>query len=250
MSSPRIVFHHVPKCGGMSIARGLVLTYYPFRFLLKGKAGFPGGLNVAATETVEKLFPTDQFLLRREILAYQLAKGTSPLVFGHYPFSPRVRDRFGDSWAFITLLRNPVDRWYSEYFYDRFKKKGVGKTDMGLEKFLESNDGRGYARSFVNYLTEAPDPIAKASEKEANLALEALSCFDAVGCLERLEQFRTLMGRRFGRRPFFPHVNRSPADRHERRRPDPDSNFHKRLIDLLAADIYIFEKTQARIDAA
>lgn len=246
MAYSKIVFHHIPKCGGMSIARGLVLTYYPFRFLLKGKAGFPGGLNVAATETVEKLFATDQFLLRRELLAYQLAKGTSPLVFGHYPFSPRLQDRFGDSWAFITLLRNPVDRWYSEYFYDRYKKKGVGKTDMDLEGFLESDDGRAYARSFVNYLTEAPNPSARATEQDARLALDALSCFDVVGCLEQLEQFRTQMGRRFGRRPFFPHVNRSPAPHDALVRPDPDSMVHKRLIELLAADIYVYEKTLSR----
>lgn len=246
MAYPKIVFHHIPKCGGMSIARGLVLTYYPFRFLLKGKAGFPGGLSVAATETAEKLFPADQFLLRRELLAYQLAKDTSPLVFGHYPFSLRIRDRFGDSWAFITLLRNPVDRWYSEYFYNRFKKKGVGKTDMDVEGFLESDDGRAYARSLVNYLTEAPNPFGRATESEARAALENLSCFDVVGRLEDLGGFRDAMKRRFGRRPFFPHVNRNPVAPNKQRRPDTESAFHRTLLDLLAADIEIYETFFAR----
>ena len=56
------------------------------------------------------------------------------------------------------------------------------------------------------------------------------------------------MARRFGRRPFFPHVNRSPALRAERVRADTASTVHKRLLDLLEADIYVYEETLRRIE--
>ena len=244
MAPSRIVFHHIPKCGGSSLTLGLAMAYFPLRLLMKGKEGFPGTLNVAALELVRDLHACDRAELERQLLLYQMAKDNSPFIFGHYPFSRLAYDQFCDRWAFVTLLRDPAERWYSEYFYNRYKGQGVGKTELGLEAYLESRAGRSAARSFVNFLIEAEDPSARASPEEAKQALESLECFDVVGRLEDLPGFGASMQRRFGRKPFMPHVNRSPADGPRGQRPDPLSEVHRKLLDLLAADIEIYRLSQ------
>lgn len=247
MAYPRIVFHHVPKCGGTSLVRGLALTYYPLRLALKGRSGFPGGLDVHATRKTSELFHEDRFQFRRKLLCYQLEKDDSPLVFGHYPFSREVYESSRSRWSFITLLRNPIDRWYSEYFYNRYKTSGVGKTELDIEPFLDSSEGRGCARSFVNFLIDADDPYAYASETEARAALQQLELFDVVGHLEELDLFRDSMKQKFGRRPFFPHLNRSPVRTDDAKLPDPESSFHKRLLEQLSADLLIYETSRNRL---
>lgn len=246
MAYSKIVFHHVPKCGGTSLLRGFVLTYYPLRLLLRGRAGFPANLNVRAADRACETLGLSTHQFRVSLLAYHLARGASPLVSGHYPFSRAVYDDHRDDWSFITILRDPVSRWYSEYYYNRHKTAGSSRTSLDIEAYLESPAGRPAARSFVNFLAESSDPMATATESEARTALENLSCFDVVGRLEDLDGFRDAMKRRFGRRPFFPHVNRSPVAPNVQRRPDPASAFHRTLLDLLAADIEIYEKFFAR----
>jgi len=244
--APRIVFHHIPKCGGTSLVRGFALTYYPMRLLRHGRAGFPANLDVRAAEHTCDLLGLAQRQFRISLLDYHLSRRTSPLVAGHYPFSRAVYEAHKNEWSFITLLRDPVNRWYSEYFYNRHKSAGSGQTNLDIEAYLESPAGRAATRSFVNALAEPQDPTARATEAEVGVALGNLSCFDVVGRLEDLDAFREAMKRRFGRRPRFPHVNRSPVQPGSQRRPDMTSEFHRALLDFLAADLEIYAKISAR----
>jgi len=241
-NQPQIVFHHIPKCGGTSLVRGMVLAYHPFRFLRLGKAGFRAGLNNRAALSACELCALDRLSFARGLLAYQLERGDSPIIYGHYPFSEEIYNAFKDRWSFITILRHPLDRWYSQYFYNRYKTKGSSQTTLDMTSYLESEAGRFTARTFVNHFIEVEDPVARASEREAQLTLDALEHFDVVGCLERLDAFLGAMKKRFGRRPLMLKTNRSPAVKQDKKYFESSSDEHKKLMELLAADIYIYEK--------
>lgn len=238
---PKIVFHHIPKCGGTSIVTGMVTAYYPLRLLRYGRKGFPSTLNAPASTYAADLYARDRYTFRRELLAYNVHRGNSPIVSGHFPFCRKLYDGFKDEWSFVTLLRHPLERWYSEYFWNRYKSHQYEHTDLSAEAYLETFEGRAASRSFVNFFTEAQDLATLATEKELKGALETLPKMRVIGCLEHMERFRCDMKDAFGRKPMVFNRNQSPAHQVQRVRPDTNSAFHKHLEDLLAADIEIYQ---------
>lgn len=250
MKAPEgIVFHHIPKCGGMSITAGLALSYYPFRLLRYGRAGFPGHLNARAASQAAEALSMDHYAYRRALLEYQLASDNSPFISGHYPFSRGGFERYGDQWAFISLFRDPVSRWYSEYFWNRYKDHEYAKTELDMEAYLETEQGRMNTRSFLNYFCESKNPAGAPANTELKEALTNIECLDVTGTLENIEQFRESMKRRFGRKPVFFQRNRSPAKPETYIRPDPQSDFHKKLLILLEADREIYAHVLKTTDA-
>lgn len=229
-SSKKIVFHHIPKCGGMSIAAGLAMTYFPWTLLTRGRKGFPGHLNAQeASEDAERL-GIDRYAYRRQLLEQRLAQDKVGFVFGHYPFSRAVAEKYPD-WHYITLMRDPVQRWYSEYFWNRYKDHDYAKTELDIEAYLESEQGLRDTRSYMNFLTD---------DNDIKTALENLKYFAVIGRLENLSKFQNDLKAALGRKPFFFRRNKSPAKPEDYKKPDEKSDFHKKLLGLLAEDIEIY----------
>lgn len=231
-SEPRIVFHHIPKCGGMSVVAGLGITYYPLRILRYGRKGFPGLLNARATSQAAQQAGMDVYAYRRLLLGYYLERGDSPFIPGHYPFSRDLHEAYKTRYHFVTLLRDPVKRWYSEYYWNRYKDHEYARTELDMEEYLESPAGRMNARSYLNFLSPAADTAE---------AIGNLECFTVLGVLEDLGRFQSDMKAAFGRKPFIFKRNASPAPQEARAIPDKDSAFHKKLLEMLAGDIAVYE---------
>lgn len=235
----KIVFHHVPKCGGTSITRGLVRALYPLRLVSRGKGSFCG-LNAQAASSVSDYLQLESYEVRRAILAYEVERDKSPFVYGHFPFSIAVFDRHHGPWDFVTLLRNPVQRWYSEYFYNRYKSFEYAKTELDIEAYLDTPAGLIKTRSFLNYFGERGDILATPSQADVDMAIQNLSRFTVVGLLENLGDFAQKIKHKFGRKPVFFRTNKSPAPGGKKTLPDEDSEFHRRLVEHLAGDIEIY----------
>ncbi len=185
---PKIVFHHIPKCGGTSIVTGLALSYYPLRLLMRCRAGFSGNLNSHAASLVADQFGINRYEFRRQLLSYFIEKADSPFISGHYPFDQHVYEGHKEEWNFITLLRDPVERWYSEYFWNRYKNHEYQKTEMSMEEYIESEQGRMTARSFVNCLSHAETHTETPTQEEVNISVGALKKMTVIGCLENIER--------------------------------------------------------------
>ncbi len=237
----KIVYHHIPKCGGMSIAAGIGVSYFPLQVLRFGGKRFPGHLNARAASGACEALGLDRYSFRRQLLEYYLLSDKSPYIFGHYPFSRSAYDRHKDEWAFVILFRDPVKRWYSEYFWNRYKDHDYAKTELDMEAYLESEQGKADTRSFLNFLVEAEDSAALASDVEVKQALENLACFDVLGTLEDLCQFKDSLKKRFGYAPFIPRRNKSPAPKQAFVKAEPGSAFDLKLRQFLEADIEIYQ---------
>ena len=241
---PKIIFHHIPKCGGTSIVAGLALTYYPLRLLRYGRKGFPGLLNAPDSSQAAKEQNTNRYTFRRNLLAQNVDQDNSPLISGHYPFNPALYDKEKDQWHFITLLRDPLNRWYSEYFWNRHKDHDYRKTDLSIEAYLETEEGLENTRSFVNYFSCSENNSALVNTSERKEALNNLPKFNVIGCLEHLQRFKADMKSTFGRKPIFLKQNKSPAPKDAQKKPDENSDFHKKLLEYLDADIEIYAKAK------
>lgn len=245
---PKIIFHHVPKCGGTSIVTGLALTYYPLRLMRYGKRGFPGVLNARAASVAAEMHDASHYEFRKNLLAYFADKGTSPLISGHYPFNHEFYDKHQDDWKYMTILRHPLERWYSEYFWNRYKDHDYRKTELTLEEYIESDEGRVDTRCFVNFFARTKDDIhCLPSSVDVDSALETLEGMSVVGLLEHMDNFQDQMRNVFGRKMLMLNRNKSPAAQGQKDRLDKDSLLHKKLMVYLQPDIEIYEKTKERL---
>lgn len=241
---PKIIFHHIPKCGGTSIVTGLALTYYPFRLLFKGKNGFTARLNALDASSAAEAQNINKFTYRRMLLKQHVEQETCPFISGHYPFDSELYEKEKQNWHFVTLLRDPLQRWYSEYYWNRFKDHDYRKTELSMEEYLETESGIENTRSFVNYFSMTERTSEPVDENEKYEALENLKCLSVIGFLEDLEFFKADMKSLLGRKPFFPKLNKSPALSEDKKFPDSGSDFEKKLLRYLEADIEIYQKVR------
>jgi hypothetical protein len=220
-----IFFLHIHKCGGTSIRQAIkscyrVLDITKDRYLidLDSEAAF-----YAAQKSVEQndfsLDTRDDYLplkFRENLLMYYMCQEKINYVAGHFSFSATAYQYFCDKYAFITILREPVARWISFYFYNLHKKGGPFKIDMKIEAFLESERGQRQGYEYVKFLGGA-DKLGKyTSEQAINLAKENLHKFSVVGCLEYQGNFVRQFEERFGRKLNIGISNLGPALNKER----------------------------------
>ena len=198
------------------------------------------GLNARAASSVSDYLQLDSYDYRRTLLAYELEKDTSPFVYGHFPFSIKVFDQHQNQWDFVTLLRNPIDRWYSEYFYNRYKSFEYAKTELDVEAYLEAPEGLAKTMAFLNFFVERDNILLAPTQSEVETAIQNLSRFTVVGTLENLEGFSQQIKDKLGRKPVFFRTNKSPATGDRKVIPDEQSNFHRKLSQHLAGDIEVY----------
>lgn len=185
-SGQRVVYHHVPRCGGTSINRAFRL-----RYLLSQVS-----INATATaETVRQRFPdipAEEFQirlrdLRESILIYHLNDYVH-WISGHVRFSPAAYSAFSPGYRFMTVLRDPIERYLSDYFCC-YKSDRYFRTDLPLEEYLDSFEGRIRTSVYGEYFSGLPADADFTSDEAVTLAIENLAKFDLVGFTDDMQGF-------------------------------------------------------------
>jgi len=173
----KLFFLHIPKCGGTSLDRAIG-NLFPNNARAR--------LGSAPSHQAARLLGEPLGAYREHLLLYMLSQPMKRFVAGHFSWSDVAYRHFHPEWTFITVLREPVSRWLSNYFYRRYKKSDYSRTDMGLLDFLESAEGVSEGRKAVRQLA-APELRRDAPRDLAALqasARENLGKFDLVGFVE------------------------------------------------------------------
>ena len=96
----------------------------------------------------------------------------------------------------MTLLRDPVQRFLSSYFYQRRRAAPHATIDQELDRYVETRRARHAGAIYVRFF--AGDCLREPTEERVQRALANLERLQLVGITEALEPFALAFGRRFG----------------------------------------------------
>ena len=159
----------------------------------------------------------DVFALRDLLLATQLNNPQLSLVAGHFRYCETFHRPFLNRCSAFTVLREPVDRFLSLYYYNSFKSTSYGKETLPLDVYLTKPRARRSAEDYVRLFRGTNvEHGTFASTDDIEAAKRNLQQFAIVGCLENMSAFEAMFRQRTGLDLNMPVLNKSPAPLEER----------------------------------
>ncbi len=236
-----IFFLHIPKCAGTSVNRSIIGLYKPWR---KGQANKVFHLDENAARNAEEVLEIDQRQLRNSLLAYALSCENSKLVIGHFLFSEKVLEEYKDKWNFVTVLRHPVDRWLSHYYYN-LNRPHKYEINAAIHEFVETERARKLGALTVSLFSEGMNGSARHIDAAISRAKNNLKQFSIVGCSEKMAEFESEFYAKFGRKLNVPRLNIG-GKRHLEK--DIDKKTWNRIWSLCQPDLELYREFFKDVD--
>ncbi len=233
---PRIFFMHVPKTGGTSVNLAIQRHY--------GRQSY--NLDPIQTKLIAKLIyksvpciEKGTYILRDSFVLDAMNRNV-PYISGHIHFNSQIWERYSQKYAYVTLLRDPVKRYISAYFFDSSKNTGEHSyTDLNLSDFVKTKRGIRLGHFYLNYFSGFPlkkDYDFNNLSHRIEMAKQNLLKVDLVGFLEDLEDFKRRFKQQFGLTLRIPHKNKNTV-----KKPHIEPHFLELIKENCQPDIEIYE---------
>jgi len=170
----KILFDHLPKCGGSAL-NAYLKAHYPRR-------------RTFATDGYTPIVSVDEFkkLPERKRYSYDLVKGH---------LAHELLDFVHPECVKVTVLREPVERIVSHYYYAKrnpahYLHGKIHDSDMGLEEYA-SSDLSGELRNWytTHYSGMTAEDAESCPEESVANAFEVVNRYDVVGFLDNFPTF-------------------------------------------------------------
>jgi hypothetical protein len=188
LCGPGIVFHHVPKCGGTSVGRSLRRAYILSQGTVtpvESEKAFNAAQSSGARTGVGHVSE-----LREMMLLYMLYSDVR-CVSAHIPFSNAAFECFSDRYSFVTLLRDPVDRFISNYYWNHSRPDAYFRIVESFNDFLGTERARQMGSTYVRYF--CGEPGQSFTRKHVDAAIANLRRLHGVGFLDDVAHFETIL---------------------------------------------------------
>ena len=233
-----VVFHHVPKCGGTSVGVALRQRYILSQATVTPESSFRA-FEAFTGRTDREQMLIDVLDLREQLLLYWLYEDVR-CVSLHVRFSEVAYDQFHDRYKFITILREPISRFISHYFWSHGKPYSHARIDEDLKSFLDTRRARRLGATYVEYYAGLPKEADITSQEAINAAITNLSRFDVVGRLDDLATFEAALKHELAVRIKVGHENKMRQSiRHNKKVVTPEMRV--RIEALCAPDLAVWE---------
>ena len=211
----KIFFLHLPKCGGTSLSNAIQAIYGPksrrrIRIL---------DISASARAAKTALISNNELRKYREyMLLYWMASKSSLYITGHFDYYDASFEEFGDQWHYVTILREPISKWFSYYYYNKFKTHStLTKIDSNLREFVSSQMGKRVGNDYVRRLTQGFSMNQLNSDRAVSQAIQNLEKFSLVGVLEHPDVFANQFKKKFGHSIQIRHMNKNQAPKETKR---------------------------------
>lgn len=235
----RVVFHHVPKCAGTSVSRALRVRYA----LSQASIAAP-----ATADVINRQYAISDFgdlahfnrirRFRVELLHYLMWKDTY-FIGGHVPFNRAAYDHLGKGYRFITVLRDPVERFISEYFYNRGRDHQA-RIDTDLADYLDSPMAQRNALKLCEYFCGHRDLDISNPESLKQAAQHNLRAFHVIGFTDAMDAFEQQARQALGVRISFGQENKGARSKDDLTR-EVTPELRQRIEALCRHDRDIYE---------
>ena len=232
----RIAFFHPPKCGGTSVRKWLASAF-----------GRPAGLDPIAAEAAAHNIGVGAASEREAILAYFVQRQDARFICGHFPYSRRAFADHKDEFDLITILRNPLSRVLSRFYFESDQRgRHHFPIEGELEDWIQTNDAKAAAMVFtkmfvgdIGHVQRLGCGASDAERSEAALqAIDNLKRFAIVGTLEHVDAFEHVIQQRYGIHTRMGHARNNPTYLRFAQQPPAVQD---RLRELCREDMMIYE---------
>jgi hypothetical protein len=238
-----VFFMHLPKCGGTSVSEALYATVPIQKRVAVIDANSTRRTTAILQNDIDDLLTqhddlpnsANVYALREQMLINHMAWG-SQLIHGHVLFSARADKHFGNTYKYVTVLRDPISRVLSNYSHSVVG--GLISDDFAA--YLGGDVVRAHCLTFLRYFSGT----ANLSPQQETAALETakvnIAKFSVVGFLDDLDKFKSDYQRALGARPRIPTYNTASKPAFEPTKQQMDT-----LKDLMRNELQFWDYARA-----
>lgn len=243
----RIFFLHIQKCGGTSVDGAIRRLYRSAR---PGNWAPIAHLQPRPAFLASKEVGMGMYSYRQQLAHYFLCNPDHRYITGHFQVDPELVAAHDDAVDFVVLFREPVDKWFSHYFFNKYKSTSAGRIESDIETYLETKRARDVGCDYVQLLTGNADEETSVTRRDdvQQQALDCLERFAVVGVLERLDRFAEDFREHVGRSLNILHRNRGPASEDRRSRETITPEIRERVEAICEPNRRIYDAVLSRLE--